>query len=101
MLPGYVMPCCAVMMSNRRPFLRQYAFGNVFRSNFPDVWNNPYYSKFRQIINDPNSPVPLICAGCRAFQTRARIDRHGVWDVFQDADCPHEATTELDFTFLR
>jgi MoaA/NifB/PqqE/SkfB family radical SAM enzyme len=82
MLPGYVMPCCAIMMSNRRPFLRKYSFGNVLKDKFENIWNNEYYTKFKRIINDPTQPVPSICAGCRAYRTQERMKRNGVWDVY-------------------
>lgn len=80
MLPGYVVPCCAVMMSNNRPFLRKYSFGNVFEKTITEIWNNEYYRQFRKLINDPGAPVPRVCVGCRAFQTRQRVARHGIWD---------------------
>lgn len=85
MLPGYVMPCCAVMMSNNRPFLRKYAFGNVFEQDMADIWKNDYYTRFRAMVNDPTKPVPKICAGCRAYRTRERIERNGVWDPHEGA----------------
>ncbi len=81
MLPGYALPCCAVMMSNRRPFLREYAFGNLFDDDFNKIWHSEYYTRFRSMVNDPDAPVPKICAGCRAFRTEERIARNGVWDV--------------------
>ncbi len=81
MLPGYVMPCCAVMMANNRPFLRKYAFGNVFEKDFKNIWTSSYYTRFRRMIVDPEAPVPKICAGCRAYQTRHRIKKYGIWDV--------------------
>ena len=84
MMPGYVLPCCAVMMSNKRPFLRKYSFGNVFEKDFKDIWHNEYYTKFRQMINDPDQPVPRICVGCRAYRTEQRIKQHGIWDYHAD-----------------
>jgi len=81
MMPGYVLPCCAVMMSNRRPFLRKYSFGNVFEKNFKEIWESDYYSKFRKMVVDPCAPVPKICAGCRAFRTQHRIKEYGIWDI--------------------
>lgn len=98
MLPGYVLPCCAVMMSNRRPFLRKYAFGNVFQNDFKNIWYGDYYKSFRNIINDNTKPVPKICAGCRAYQTSERIKRNGIWDPFLDTACRHQEVTALDLT---
>jgi len=80
MLPGYVLPCCAVMMSNNRPFLREHSFGNVYERSFKEIWNSEYYMKFRSMVNDPTKPVPRLCAGCRAYQTKPRIKQYGVWD---------------------
>lgn len=80
MLPGYVMPCCAVMMSNNRPFLREYSFGNVFKKDFKDIWKTDYYTKFRQMVVNPEAPVPKLCAGCRAYNTKHRIKKYGIWD---------------------
>jgi len=81
MMPGYVVPCCAVMMSNRRPFLREYSFGNVLEEDFEKIWRNEYYRLFRQKIMDSKAPVPRICVGCRAFRTEHRVRDYGIWDV--------------------
>ncbi|MBN1913420.1 MAG: SPASM domain-containing protein [Candidatus Omnitrophica bacterium] len=81
MMPGYVLPCCSVLMSNRRPFLRQYSFGNVFKEDFKDIWSGEYYKQFRKVITDPALPVPKICVGCRAFRTKERARSKGVWDI--------------------
>ncbi len=83
MMPGYVLPCCAVMMSNNRPMLRKYSFGNVFEDDFKKIWNNEYYMKFKSTINNPDKPCPKICAGCRAYSTKERIRKHGIWDVHE------------------
>ncbi|HVO85321.1 MAG TPA: SPASM domain-containing protein [Syntrophobacteria bacterium] len=84
MMPGYVIPCCSVLMSNRRPFLRKYSFGNVFEKSFEDIWNSPGFREFRKIIVDPSCPVPKICVGCRAFRTVDRAKSRGVWDMYED-----------------
>lgn len=84
MLPGYILPCCAVLMSNNRPHLRKYSFGNVYRKNFVDIWKGDYYTKFRKMVVDPEAPVPRICAGCRAYQTKHRIKKYGIWDEAPD-----------------
>jgi MoaA/NifB/PqqE/SkfB family radical SAM enzyme len=81
MMPGYVLPCCAVLMSNRRPFLRKYSFGNVLEKDFKEIWGNEYYSKFRRTVVEPCAPVPKICVGCRAYRTEHRIREYGVWDI--------------------
>ncbi len=78
MMGGYVMPCCSVMMSNQREFLRKHAFGNVFEKDFKDIWNSKRYKTFRKTITDPNAPVPVLCAGCRGFNTKSRVERYGI-----------------------
>lgn len=98
MMPGYVLPCCAVMMSNRRPFLRKYSFGNVFKDDFKNIWNNEYYMKFRSMVNNPDKPVPKICAGCRAYRTKERIKRNGIWDVYSDNCTKHTVVSDYDVT---
>jgi MoaA/NifB/PqqE/SkfB family radical SAM enzyme len=77
-MKGYVVPCCVVMMSNRREYLRKRAFGNVFDQPFKDIWNSMRYRKFRKIINKPDAPVPQFCVRCRSYDTRERIKKFGV-----------------------
>jgi len=86
MMPGYVLPCCSVLMSNRRPFLRRYSFGNVFRQDFKDIWFSKYFMDFRKIIVDSSKPVPKICLGCRAYRTLERAKSKGVWDKFKEGN---------------
>lgn len=78
MMGGYVLPCCAVLMSNNRPFLRKNAFGNVFEQDFKDIWHSERYRAFRKMITNPHAPVPIMCAGCRGFNTKERIKQYGV-----------------------
>ncbi|MBI3814823.1 MAG: SPASM domain-containing protein [Nitrospinae bacterium] len=84
MMPGYVLPCCSVLMSNKRPFLREYSFGNLFEKDFKEVWRGDYYAKFRKMVVDPCAPVPKICAGCRAYRTEHRIKEYGIWDITKE-----------------
>jgi MoaA/NifB/PqqE/SkfB family radical SAM enzyme len=77
-MKGYVVPCCVVMMSNRREYLRKRAFGNVFQQSFKEIWDSPRYSRFRQIVNKPDAPVPQFCVGCRSYNTKERIKKYGV-----------------------
>ncbi len=100
MNPGYVMPCCTVMMSNRRPLLRKYSFGNLFESNFQDIWKSGYYQKFKKLLMDPKAPIPKICAGCRCYRTDIRIKKYGIWDVYQDQEVtpPYAADSVPDMT---
>ena len=78
MMGGYVLPCCGVLMSNKRPFLRQHAFGNVLQGDMKEIWNSPRYRAFRRMLMNPKAPVPIMCAGCRAFNTTPRMKRYGV-----------------------
>jgi len=78
MMGGYALPCCAVLMSNKRSWLREHALGNVLKQDFRDVWNDPRYQLFRHTVNKPDAPVPLLCKGCRSYETREREERFGV-----------------------
>lgn len=75
---GYVLPCCNVLMSNRRTDLRKYAFGNLHDRTFDAIWNSERYRRFRCYVNDMSKPVPAFCAICRAFRNKERIAQHGV-----------------------
>lgn len=78
MMGGYVLPCCAVLMSNKRPFLRKYSFGNVLEKPFKEIWYSERYRKFREMIPQSKCRVPILCKGCRAFNTRKREEKYGV-----------------------
>lgn len=78
MMKGYVIPCCAILMSNRRPFLRKHSFGNCLETPFREIWDSPRYSEFRRRVNSNQSPVPIQCVGCRGFDTTAREKQCGV-----------------------
>lgn len=78
MIGGHVLPCCAVLMSNKRPWLREHALGNVFNRDFRDIWNDTRYRLFRHIVNKSADPVPLLCKGCRGYDTREREKLFGV-----------------------
>ncbi|MEM2619249.1 MAG: radical SAM protein [Candidatus Hadarchaeales archaeon] len=77
MMKGYVLPCCAVLMSNKRPFLRQYSFGNLFEEPFEKIWRSERYTRFRWMVTR-GKEVPILCAGCRANNTREREQKYGV-----------------------
>lgn len=78
MMGGYVLPCCAVLMSNKRPWLREHAFGNVLKEDFKDIWNSERYRRFRCSVNKPTAPVPTLCYGCRSYETFERARMYGV-----------------------
>lgn len=78
MMGGYVQPCCAVLMSNKREYLRKHTLGNVFQQPFRDIWYSDRYKRFRNLINKPNGKVPLLCLNCRAYSTKEREKKYGV-----------------------
>ena len=78
MMGGYVLPCCAVMMSNVRPQLREKSFGNLYEKPMKEIWNSDRYRNFRKSVNNPNKPISPFCASCRAFDTKERIKKSGV-----------------------
>ena len=78
MMGGYVLPCCAVLMSNKRPFLRKYSLGNIYEKSFKEIWYSERYKKFRKMIPNKNCQVPVLCQGCRAFDTSKRMKKFGV-----------------------
>lgn len=78
MMKGYVLPCCAIMMSNSRDFLRKHSFGNLYEKSFKEIWNSERYRTFRKTVNKPNAKVPLLCKGCRAYDTKEREDKYGI-----------------------
>ncbi len=78
MMGGDVVQCCAVLMSNKRPFLREHSFGNVFEHSFTEIWNSERYRRFRHQVNQPQGKVPLMCSGCRSFNVQDRIEKYGI-----------------------
>jgi MoaA/NifB/PqqE/SkfB family radical SAM enzyme len=78
MIGGYVLPCCAVLMSNKRPFLRKYSFGNLLEKHFKEIWNSERYVRFRQMVPKDKGMVPILCKGCRAFDTSKREQIYGI-----------------------
>lgn len=78
MIGGYALPCCAILMSNKRPFLEKYAFGNLSDHSLKEIWDSPRFRAFRRMVTNPHGQVPILCAGCRTFNTTARARRYGV-----------------------
>jgi MoaA/NifB/PqqE/SkfB family radical SAM enzyme len=77
MMGGYVLPCCAILMSNKRDFLRKNSFGNIKEKSFKEIWNSERYEKFRRMVTDKNAKVPLLCVGCRGYDTTEREKKYG------------------------
>jgi MoaA/NifB/PqqE/SkfB family radical SAM enzyme len=84
MITGHVVPDCAVLMSNRRPFLEANSFGNVNEMPLVEMWDTPKYKKFRKMLRNPNAPVPSICYGCRVYETKFRAERYKIWDMSKE-----------------
>jgi len=80
MITGHVVPCCAVLMSNRRPELEKLAFGNIYEQPLKSIWDSNIYKKFRKTVVNPKAPVPRVCYGCRAFNTKERARKYGIVD---------------------
>jgi len=78
MMGGYVLPCCSVLMSNKRTFLREHSFGNLYEKKFDEIWNSPRYKKFRDSVTNPCAKVPALCYGCRGYNTSERAEKYGV-----------------------
>jgi len=78
MMGGYVLPCCAVLMSNKRPFLRKYSFGNILGRPFKEIWYSKRYREFRKAVCRSKGKVPILCKGCRAYNTLDREQKYGV-----------------------
>jgi len=73
-----VLPCCAALMSNSRTHLEEYCFGNYTKEPMKHIWNHPYYKWFRTSITRRDAPVPMLCKGCRAYDTTERERMYGV-----------------------
>jgi len=84
MITGHVVPDCAVLMSNRRPFLEANSFGNVNDLPLTEMWKTPKYKKFRETLRNPQAPVPSVCLGCRVYETQCRAKKYGVWEMSQE-----------------
>jgi MoaA/NifB/PqqE/SkfB family radical SAM enzyme len=77
---GQVIPCCNILMSNKRTTLRKYSFGNIFEKNIAEIWNSPRYRDFRKNVNNPKGKVPFLCTLCRGYDFKSRKDTLGVDD---------------------
>ena len=78
MMGGYVIPCCNILMSNKREILRQHSFGNLFEKSFREIWYSERYKRFREILNKEDEKVPYLCTLCRAYDFSERLKKYGV-----------------------
>jgi len=72
MIGGHVVPCCGVLMSNRRSFLEKHSFGTIHAAPLREIWASEGYRQFRRDVVNPEAPVPVLCRGCRSFATAGR-----------------------------
>ncbi|MEM7816467.1 MAG: SPASM domain-containing protein, partial [Candidatus Aenigmatarchaeota archaeon] len=75
---GYVLPCCNILMSNKRSILREHSFGNIFKQTMRDIWNSQRYRRFQETINKPKAKVPFLCTLCRAYDFSYRASKYGI-----------------------
>ncbi|MFH1398321.1 MAG: radical SAM protein [Candidatus Omnitrophota bacterium] len=77
---GYVIPCCNILMSNKRAILREHSFGNIFHNSIKEIWCSPRFMKFRDTIDRPDAKVPFLCTLCRAYDFQERKKTYGIDD---------------------
>jgi MoaA/NifB/PqqE/SkfB family radical SAM enzyme len=75
---GCVIPCCNILMSNKRTILRQHSFGNIFKNSIREIWYSDRFRKFRDSVNNPRAKVPYLCTLCRAYDFKDRIKKYGI-----------------------
>ena len=75
---GYVIPCCNILMSNKRGALREHSFGNIFKNSMKEIWNSGRFRKFRETVNKPEAKVPFLCTLCRAYDFSKRAEKYGI-----------------------
>ena len=78
MMGGDVIPCCNILMSNKRSILREHSFGNIFKNSMKEIWSSERFREFRDTINNPKSKVPFLCTLCRAYHFSGRAAKFGV-----------------------
>ena len=55
---GSVLPCCAV-------YSEKYAFGNILKNSFAEIWNNEMYVAARKEILGMKNEKKTICHTCK------------------------------------
>jgi len=63
---GFITPCC---LQGANPNVIN--FGNIFDSDFRDLWNNAAYQSFRRKLKSKTPPE--FCQDCTAYFKRLRI----------------------------
>jgi radical SAM protein with 4Fe4S-binding SPASM domain len=62
---GEVNPCCATNEANLRDRQNRLSMGNIYHTNFKDIWWGQKYEKFRMKIRKNKAPAQ--CAGCPIY----------------------------------
>jgi MoaA/NifB/PqqE/SkfB family radical SAM enzyme len=75
---GAVIPCCNILMSNKRAILRQHSFGNIFEQSITEIWNSRRFNEFRLSVDNSKKKVPYLCTLCRAYDFRERSRKYGI-----------------------
>jgi len=75
---GHEIPCCAMVMSNKRAFLEEHSFGNIEEQPLKEIWESDRFKEFRKTVVNGKAQVPILCNGCRMFDTTRRAERYGV-----------------------
>jgi radical SAM protein with 4Fe4S-binding SPASM domain len=78
LINGDIVPCCACIQRDNRPWLHKYTFGNIFKTPFKEIWNSTRYKKFRKMVVNPKAPVPILCQGCTVFNFENRRKKYGI-----------------------
>ncbi len=63
---GFVTPCC---LQGANP--QTINFGNLFKDNFEDIWNNSAYQNFRKALK--SKLPPDICFNCPSYYSTLKI----------------------------
>jgi radical SAM protein with 4Fe4S-binding SPASM domain len=63
---GYITPCC---LQGADPKIVN--FGNVFKEDFEDIWNNVKYQNFRKKLK--SNIIPSICLDCPSYYSKVKI----------------------------
>lgn len=80
LINGDVVPCCACIQRDNRPWLHKFTFGNIFKQSFKNIWNSSRYKTFRKMVVNSKAPVPILCQGCTVFNFKDRREKYGISD---------------------
>jgi MoaA/NifB/PqqE/SkfB family radical SAM enzyme len=66
--------CVAWIVPNTRQWVDPYALGNVYQTDFRQIWNSDKFVRFKEMLN--NNEVPPLChlyRSCAAYKTGAPL----------------------------